>query len=113
MSNYYQNNEKILQKKKDSEIYQSLYKEEKQNKRQYGCKQHKNLTDNEEQMLVENERPIITIKESPIITIINYFHLKNCFCFLGLGQLSGLDICFLWTMKKFVSIDYGEINEAV
>ena len=31
--NYYQNNEKIQQKKKDSEIYQSPYKEEKQKKR--------------------------------------------------------------------------------
>ena len=48
---YYQNNKEKLQKKA-RERYQSLSKEEKQKKQQYGCGQYKNLPEDEKKKLV-------------------------------------------------------------
>ena len=54
---YYQGNKERPQKKAH-ERYQSLSKEEKENKRQYRCERYKNLPEDEKQMLFEYRKKI-------------------------------------------------------
>ena len=50
--------------KKAHERYQNLYKEEKENKPQYGCERHKNLSEDEKQKLVEYRKKYYRMKKN-------------------------------------------------
>ena len=49
---YYQDNKETLQEKA-CERYQSLCRKKKKKKQQYGCKQYKNIQEDEKQRLAE------------------------------------------------------------
>ena len=89
---YYQNNKERLQKKA-RERYQSLSKELKDKKQQYGREIYNNLPKNEKQKLIECKKNIIKWKfiisfgkfGKKILEKYKKFFRVNLFCFLGLG----------------------------
>ena len=61
---YYQNKNERLQKK-DRQRYQSLSKEEKEKKQQYGLGQYKNLPDDEKEKLAEYRKKYYKMRKTP------------------------------------------------
>ena len=69
-------------KKKALEKYQSLFKEEKENERQYGREQYKNLLEDGKQKLAEYRKEYYKIRE------MSYYIYKKLFSFKKSDLLS-------------------------